>query len=497
MLEVRDLVKRYPGVVALARVDFDVRAGEVHCLVGQNGAGKSTLIKTVSGSIAPTAGQIIMDGEPVPLGDPIVSIERGIGTIYQELDLVPELTVAENVFLGHEPRSGLFIDRRRMIDRATELMARLDHPQILATMKISQLRPAAQQIVSIARALSREVRLLILDEPSAVLDDHEVQALFKVVRRLQEDGVAMIYISHRLDEVRAIGDRVTVLKDGETVATGLPATTSSDTLVSLMVGGTHDALFPDRTPTVGEPILTVQHLTRAPDFHDVSLELRAGEILGVAGLVGAGRTELLRAIMGLETPTSGEVALVGDVLSPGRPDLAVAAGIGLAPEERKSQGLLLDWPLSHNVSLPDLPRFSRRGLVDRARERAAAKHNLAALHTKPDDVNAHARELSGGNQQKVVLARWLQRQCRVLLLDEPTRGVDVGAKSEIYRVIAELAAKGLGVIMVSSELSELVGFCDRILVMADGHVVAEGAGDTMTEADILAHCVNSTLVGPA
>ena len=494
MLQVRGLVKEYPGVTALSGVDFDVHAGEVHCLVGQNGAGKSTLIKTVSGAVEPTRGEVLMAGERVPPGDPIVSIERGIGTIYQELDLVPELTVAQNVFLGHEPRSGLFIDRRAMIERTRALMERLDHPQIKPNTTVRKLRPAAQQIVSIARALSREVRLLILDEPSAVLDDHEIEALFAVVERLKNEGVGMIYISHRLDEIRTIGDRVTVLKDGASVATGLPADTESDVLVAHMVGRPLAELFPERTSTAGEPILQVRDLTLAPDFHDVSFDLHEGEILGIGGLVGAGRTELLRAIMGLETYTSGVVEMWGQPLVPGRPDIAVAAGMALAPEERKSQGLLLDWPLVNNVSLPDLGRFLRSGLIDRAAELAEARTHLQALDTQPDDPTRRARELSGGNQQKVVLARWLLRNCHILLLDEPTRGVDVGAKAEIYAVIADLAAQGLGVVMVSSELPELVGFCDRILVMSDGRIVAEGNGSEMTEADILDHCVNSTFV---
>ncbi|MFT5221889.1 MAG: ribose transport system ATP-binding protein [Glaciecola sp.] len=482
-------------MTALSGVDFDVRAGEVHCLVGQNGAGKSTLIKTVAGAVAPTRGEVLVDGVAVPPGQPILSIERGIGTIYQELDLVPELTVAQNVFLGHEPRGGLFIDRRSMIEQTQALMVRLDHPQISPATKVNKLRPAAQQIVSIARALSRKVRLLILDEPSAVLDDHEVEALFAVVKRLKAEGVGMVYISHRLGEVRRIGDRVTVLKDGATVATGLPATTEPDALVAHMVGRPMSELFPERTATPSKAaVLEVRNLTLAPEFGDVSFELHEGEILGIGGLVGAGRTELLRAIMGLETYTSGSIDLWGQPLRPGRPDIAVKAGMALAPEERKSQGLLLDWPLVNNVSLPALGRFLRSGLLDRTKEFEAAQKHLQALDTQPDDPTRNARDLSGGNQQKVVLARWLLRNCHILLLDEPTRGVDVGAKAEIYAVIADLAAQGMGVIMVSSELPELVGFCDRILVMADGRIVAEGVGGQMTEADILQHCVNSTFV---
>ncbi|MDX1510442.1 MAG: sugar ABC transporter ATP-binding protein [Nitriliruptorales bacterium] len=497
LLEVRELVKEYPGVVALSGVDFDLHAGEVHCLVGQNGAGKSTLIKCVSGAVIPTRGQVFVEGEPVPPGNPLTSIDRGIGTIYQELDLVSDLTVAQNVFLGHERRGRILLDRRAMIEETRRLFERLEHPQIPATAPVSRLRPAAQQIVSIARALSRQVKVLIMDEPSAVLDDHEITALFAVVERLKQEGVGIIYISHRLDEVRRIGDRVTVLKDGATVATGLPADAPASELVAHMVGRPLSEMFPQREPEFGSPMLQVRNLTRTPDVQDVSFEVRTGEILGVAGLVGAGRTELLRAIVGLERIDGGSVHVDGAPLPPGRPDVAVERGVGLAPEERKSQGLLLGWPLVNNVSLADLGRFVRAGFIDRQSERAEAHEQLRVLDTQPDDPSRRAGELSGGNQQKVVLARWLLGHCKVLLLDEPTRGVDVGAKAEIYKVIAELAASGLAVVMVSSELPELVGFCDRILVMSDGRIVAEGGGDELSEADILDYCVNTKLVREA
>ena len=489
VLEVRGLAKSYPGVRALDGVDFDVRAGEVHCLLGPNGAGKSTLIKCVSGAIEPTEGEILVNGEPLPVGEPSASLAHGVATIYQELDLVEDLTVAQSVFLGHELRRGPLLDRDAMRRATVELLERLDHPRIPPGAHVHSLRPAAQQVVSIARALSQDVRLLIMDEPSAILDDNEIDTLFEVVRRLTAGGVGVVYISHRLDEVRKIGDRVTVLSDGRTVATGLPADTPREVLVERMVGRKVEQLYPARAQPTGGVVLEVSGVSRAPDVRDASFEVHAGEVVGIGGLVGAGRTELLRAIYGLDRPDSGEVRVAGKKLPAGRPAAAIAAGLGLAPEDRKSQGLLLDWSLTKNVTLSDLGRFTRASLIDGGGERRAAEEQLRALKTVPDDGRRIARALSGGNQQKVVLARWLLRQCKVLLLDEPTRGVDVGARAEIYKVIAELAGRGLGVVVVSSELSELAGLCTRVLVMREGRLVAEVAGEQATELELLSHAV--------
>jgi ribose transport system ATP-binding protein len=489
VLTVRGLVKRYPGAEVLHGVDFDVRAGEVHCLLGPNGAGKSTLIKCVAGVVDPTAGEILLAGEPLPAGRPGHALARGVATIYQELDLVEDLTVAESVFLGHEPRRAGLLDRERMRRETRALLTRLDHPRIDPRGRVRDLRPAGQQIVSIARALSRDVRLLIMDEPSAILDGGEIETLFGVVRKLTADGVGVVYISHRLDEVRRIGDRVTVLSDGRTVAAGLPADTDPDTLVERMVGRRVEQLFPERPRGGGDVLLDVRGIGRAPEVHDVSFQVRAGEVLGIAGLVGAGRSELLRLVYGLEKPDTGEVSVAGRRLRPGSVGAALAAGLGLAPEDRKSQGLLLDWSLAKNVTLADLGRFRRAALIDGRRERAVAGEQLRALDTRPADPTRRARELSGGNQQKVVLARWLLHRCRVLLLDEPTRGVDVGAKAEIYRLIDGLAQDGVAIVMVSSELSELANLCTRIHVMREGRFVAELDGADATELALLRHAV--------
>jgi ribose transport system ATP-binding protein len=491
VLEVRGLVKEYPGVRALQGVDLDVRAGEVHCLLGPNGAGKSTLIKCVSGVVEPTSGEILFEGEPLPQGDPSATLQRGVATIYQELDLVEELTVAESIFLGKEPRRGPLLDLDRMRRESATMLRRLGHDGISPRARIRQLRPAAQQIVSIARALAGDVRLLIMDEPSAILDEGEIETLFEVVRRLTADGVGVIYISHRLDEIRRIGDRVTVLTDGTTAATGIAASTPTDELVRLMVGRKVEQLYPERPIGAGEVLLDVRDVRRLPAVRGVSLQVHAGEVLGIGGLVGSGRSELLRMIAGIDLPEQGEVLVDGRRLPPGRPGRAIDAGLGLAPEDRKSQGLVLDWDITKNVSLPSLRRFGR-ALLDLRGERAAAREKLRELNTVPDDPGRLVRELSGGNQQKVVLARWLLRHCRVLLLDEPTRGVDVGTKAELYRVIAGLAKSGLGVLVVSSEFEELVGICTRVLVMREGELVAELRGDSLTEHELLKHAVAPT-----
>jgi ribose transport system ATP-binding protein len=489
ILEVRGLVKEYPGVKALQGVDLDVRAGEVHCLLGPNGAGKSTLIKCVSGAVEPTAGEILFEGEPLPVGKPAESLERGVATIYQELDLVDDLTVAQSIFLAREPRKRGLLDLDKMAADSAALLERLGHTGIPPRARVGALRPAAKQIVSIARALSGNVRLLIMDEPSAILDEEEIETLFDVVRRLTTEGVGVIYISHRLEEIRRIGNRVTVLAEGRTTATGISADTPTDELVAKMIGRRVEQLYPERATSTGRAVLEAKGLRSLPAVREASLTVHAGEVVGLGGLIGAGRSELLGLIYGLEIPDEGEVLIDGTPLPPGSPAAAIKAGLGLAPEDRKSQGLVLDWSLTKNASLSVLSRFRRGGLIDIAKERRVVRDQLRDLKTVPDDPDRVVRLLSGGNQQKVVLARWLLRDCKVLLLDEPTRGVDVPTKAEIYRLITDLAKAGLGVLVVSSELEELVGICTRILVMRKGEIVAEVDGTTATEAELLRHAV--------
>jgi ribose transport system ATP-binding protein len=489
LLEMRGIVKRFPGVLALGGVDLDVRAGEVHCLLGQNGAGKSTLIKVLSASYQPDEGEILWEGQPVALPTPQSAMKLGISTIYQELDLVPGLSVAENIFLGHElSRAGL--SQRGDTNRAaTELLGRLGHSEIPATREVGRLSPAAQQVVSMARALSQNTRLLILDEPSAVLDQGEVDNLFRVIRDLTAQGVAVVYISHRLEEIRQIGDRITVLKDGSTVSTGLDArATPTSELISLMTGRSIEYVFPQRPEqarTFTEPVLEVRALSLPGVFSDIDLTVHAGEIVGLAGLVGAGRSEIIETLYGARRASGGTVRVAGQDLRRGSVSSAVAAGVGLAPEERKSQGLLLDQAVYRNITVSSLRRFSRLGMLDRGAERRQAEVLTSSLDVRPKGVDRMVRLLSGGNQQKVVLARWLLRECRVLLLDEPTRGVDVGARSEIYTLIRTLADSGVAVVVVSSEVEEVLGLSDRVLVVREGHIVHEGPATDIDEARVL------------
>ncbi|MEV1019460.1 sugar ABC transporter ATP-binding protein [Streptomyces sp. NPDC050264] len=483
------ITKTFPGVRALDGVDLEVRAGEVHCLLGQNGAGKSTLIKVLAGAHQPDEGAITWRGEQVSLRSPIAAMRLGIATIYQELDLVEGLSVAENVFLGHEPTSAGFVVRGRDAKAATAaLLKRLGHGEIAPGTLVGDLSAAGQQIVSMARALSHDVRLIVMDEPSAALDPDEVENLFRIVGDLTADGVAVVYISHRLEEIRRIGDRVTVLKDGRAVACGLPAKdTPTRDVVSLMTGRNVEYVFPDRptTAATAEPVLRVQNLTRNGEFEPLDLDVRPGEIVGLAGLVGSGRSEILETIYGARKPTSGQVAVEGRVLRPGSVRAAVRAGLGLAPEERKAQGLLMLESVTRNVSVSSMSRFSYGGWVDRGREGKAALQATRELSLRPDNPSVPVRTLSGGNQQKAVLARWLLRGCKVLLLDEPTRGVDVGARAELYAVIRRLADDGLAVLLVSSEVPEVLGLADRVLVLREGRVVHEAPARELTEHRVL------------
>ena len=487
LLEMQGIVKQFPGIRALDGVDLDVRPGEVHCLLGQNGAGKSTLIKVLAGAHQPDAGTISWRGEEISLSGPQAALSRGIATIYQELDLVPGLSVADNIFLGRE-HSRLGISRPAAANKAAAaLLTRLGHPEIRPTAEVGSLSAASQQMVSMARALSQDAQLIIMDEPSAVLDNEEVERLFEVIRDLTRHDVAVVYISHRLEEIRQIGDRITVLKDGRTVATGLPAReTSTRDVITLMTGRTIEYVFPERHPVPeGEPLLAVEDLGLAGTFSGVSFTVRPGEVVGLAGLVGSGRSEILETVYGARRASSGTVRIAGRTLRPGNVAAAVAAGVGLAPEERKSQGLLLGESVARNISIASLARFARAGFVSRADERAAAREQVTALEVRPPDVDREVRTFSGGNQQKVVLARWLLRDCKVLLLDEPTRGVDVGARSEIYALVRDLADRGVAVVMVSSEIPEVLGLAHRVLVIAEGRVLAEEPAGALDEHRVL------------
>jgi ribose transport system ATP-binding protein len=489
LLSMSEITKSFPGVRALDGVDLDVQAGEVHCLLGQNGAGKSTLIKVLAGAHQPDTGTIRWRGEPVTLRSPIAAMRLGIATIYQELDLVEHLSVAENVHLGHEPTAAGFVVRRKTaLESTARLLRRLGHPEIEPPCLVGELSAAQQQIVSMARALSHDVRLIVMDEPSAALDPDEVDNLFRIVGDLTADGVAVVYISHRLEEIRRIGDRVTVLKDGRAVAVGLPAkTTPTREVVALMTGRNVEYVFPERPaePSPAEPVLQVRGLAREGEFEALDLEVRPGEIVGLAGLVGSGRSEILETIYGARKPTAGHVTVGGRELRPGSVRAAVRAGLGLAPEERKAQALLMLESVTRNVSVSSLARFSRAGWIDRGAEQGAARAAVRELSLRPDNPDVPVRTLSGGNQQKAVLARWLLRGCRVLLLDEPPRGVDVGARAELYAVVRRLADEGLAVLLVSSEVPEVLGLADRVLVLREGRVVHTAPARELDEHRVL------------
>ncbi|NUW44171.1 sugar ABC transporter ATP-binding protein [Nonomuraea rhodomycinica] len=487
ILRAEGLRKQFPGVLALDGVDLSLRAGEVHVLLGENGAGKSTLIKILSGAYHPDGGRVVMDGRPVRIRSAGDARALGIATIYQEFNLVPQLTVAENLALGRPPRRFGLVDRARMERDAAGLLARVD-VRVDPRTPVGRLGIARMQMVEIAKALALEARILIMDEPTAVLTTGEVEKLFAIVRQLRDEGVSIVFITHHLEEIPQIGDRVTVLRDGRSVAE-VPASTPHDELVRLMVGRPIDQQYPRQRARPGEPLLRVTGLTRRGVFADVSFEVRAGEVVGVAGLVGAGRTEVARAVFGADHYDAGEVTVNGRRLPPGDVHAAMEAGLGLVPEDRKGQGLVLGAAVAENLGLVTLRDATRAGFVDRRGQRSAAAKVADQLGIRMAGLDQEVRTLSGGNQQKVVIGKWLVAGARVLILDEPTRGVDVGARVEIYQLVNELTAAGDAVLMISSDLPEVLGMSDRILVMARGRLVGELPAAGATQDDVMAMAV--------
>ena len=490
-LEMRGIEKAFPGVHALRSVDLQVRTGEILGLVGENGAGKSTLVKILAGAYRRDEGTVTVAGEPVVDATPHAMIERGVAVIYQEPSLAPHLSVAENIHLGRLPTRRGLVDRRRLAEETLVVAERLGlrlEPEAM----VGSLSVAGRQMVEIAKALSRDARLIVLDEPSAVLADAELEGLFRVMRRLAERGVSFIYISHRLNEVFRITDRVTVMKDGRVVATEPTPALTHDRLVRLMVGrdiddiygarvGTRDPSAPGRPPA-----LVVRGLTRGAAFADVDLSIERGEILGIAGLAGAGRTELLRAIHGADPVDAGTIEVDGVPVVIRSPRDAIRLGIGLLTEDRKGDGLLLRQSVAANVTIARLRDVARRGVIANRRERSLVDGHIRRLAIRTPSALAIVRNLSGGNQQKVVFAKWLHARCRVLLIDEPTRGVDVGAKREIYGLLRALAADGVAIALVSSELPEIIGLSDRVVVLREGRITGRLTGQEATEERIMA-----------
>ena len=483
ILSVQEIVKEYPGVKALDKVSLDFRKGEIHALMGENGAGKSTLIKVIAGAIQPDSGAVYMDGKKVDAMDTKISKDLGIAIIYQELMMVPALSVSENVFLGSAVRKGVMIERKEMERRSRKIFEDLGI-KIDVRKPVGKLTVAYQQMVEIARALSKDARVLIMDEPSAALTEEEVQTMLQLVLKLKEAGVTIIYVSHRLDEVFQITDRISVLRDGQYITTLNTKDTDKTELIHYMVGRDLNETFPARNSRIGEVGLEIRNFS-GNGVKDISLSVRHGEILGLGGLVGAGRTELAQLIYGLRKPEAGELYLDGKQTAIRSPKQAVRCGMGLIPEDRKQLGLLLDFDLQENISLPSLPRISRGIMISKRQEGKRAQEPQTALNIKTPTMKQKAKNLSGGNQQKVVLAKWLGANCEYLIFDEPTRGIDVGAKQEIYKLLNQLAEEGKCILMISSEMEELIGVSDRIIVLCEGRKTGELSKDEFSQDRIL------------
>ena len=481
ILTVRGVTKSFPGVRALKGVDLTIYPGEVHALVGENGAGKSTLMKILAGAQGPDGGEIKLDGKSVHFHSPHQARLAGIGIIYQELTIAPNLTVAGNVFLGsEETKLGFLTDTPAMIQHTQAVLDRLG-ARFRASQRAAHLSIAEQQQIEIARALFYKSRILVMDEPTTALSDRETDRLFDIVRQLRSEGLAIIYISHRMAEIYELGDRLSVFRDGEYVGELTRPEFSSDRIIEMMVGRKLEDLYPQKIAGQGDVVLQVKNMSDKEHVKNAGLELRAGEVLGLAGLVGAGRTELARLIFGADPKESGEVYLNGKLVDIKSPIDAVKLGIGYVPEDRKLAGVFLQMSCRDNIAMNVLGRNAKGGIIDFGYINERSKAQAKALSLRAASLWVRAGGLSGGNQQKLLLARWLEINPKVLILDEPTRGVDIGAKAEIYAVIQQLASKGMAVVFISSELPEILGVCKRVIVMREGVVMGEVGGDTGIE----------------
>jgi len=493
LLQAVGIAKAFPGVKALDGVNITVRRGRLNALLGENGAGKSTMMNILAGVFPPDAGTVMMEGKPVSFKNTREAQAAGIAIIFQELNLIPELSIAENIFIGREPlnRFGL-VDFARMNREAAALLKELELDADPRTL-VSKLRVGAQQVVEIAKAMSFNSRVIIMDEPTSAITEHEIDVLFRLIKRLKQNGVGLIYITHKLDELPQIADDITVFRDGKFVGTKEFCEVSRDEMIRMMVGRELADLFPKTATTPGDEVLRVrnvslQHAERVGDFavKGVSFEVRRGEVLGIFGLMGAGRTELLQTIFGLYPKTStGEIQVAGVPVKIHSPQDAIAAGLALAPEDRKADGVVLGLSIAHNTTLSCLPKIERMGLLQPQLERELVGNYVERLRVKTPSIHQTVVNLSGGNQQKVVLAKWLATKPKVLLLDEPTRGIDINAKKEIYTLIDELAQSGLAVVMVSSELPEILGIADRIMVLCEGRKTAEFSRAEATEEKVV------------
>lgn len=490
LLEMRQISKRYGNTQALDRVDFSAMAGEVHAISGENGAGKSTLMKILSGAVQCDSGEILLDGKPVAIGSPHDAHELGIHTVYQEFSLVGHLSVTENIMMGRMPKAPLtgLIDWPQAHRRAREVLAEIGFDSFDIKQKVSRLSVPHQQMVELAKAIVEKPRILILDEPSAVLSRRDLSLLMDLIRRLRDEGLLVLYISHRLDELFAIADRITVLKDGELVNTLTSAEATEEQLITLMVGRTLDEIYPERVPPP-EPqpeLLSVRNLTCEPSLHDISFSVRRGEIVGMFGLVGSGRSVLAHCLFGAERFDQGALLLNGKPFAPKSPHDAVEAGVALLTEDRKQSGLVLSTTIRDNVSLAAFSTMSRMGFIDRQEQERRIYEKIAELKIYPPDIDRFVHQLSGGNQQKVVFAKWMLVNADLIILDEPTRGIDVATKVEIYQIMHRLTQTGIGFLLISSEMLEILGMSDRILVMQQGRLAGELSRAEASEAKLLA-----------
>ncbi len=484
VLEMRKITKSFPGVKALDGVNLQVRTGTVHVLVGENGAGKSTLMKILSGEHAVDGGEIFFKGVQLNHQNTRAALELGIAMIHQELSPVLDMTIAENIFLGREP-GGFFVDFQRMDSNTQALLNRLGLPY-RAGQKMRELSIAGMQLVEIAKAISRDAALVIMDEPTSAISDTEVAMLFRQVADLKAHGTAIIYITHKMDEIFQIADDITIIRDGQYVGSGPAANYDKNSLIAQMVGRTISSIFPKETVPIGDVALSVRGATRHGVFKDISFEVRKGEIVGLAGLIGAGRTEVARAIFGLDRLDAGEVWLGGQRLVLNQPTDAIAAGIAMVSEDRKAEGLVLCRSVQENISLANLEKFAPGLFMDLKAEAEDGQKMRSMLQIKTADLNTVVGTLSGGNQQKIAIAKWLLRDLKVLILDEPTRGIDVGSKSEIHRLMTQFAKEGLAIIMISSELPEVLGMSDRVVVMQEGRQMGELNRANATQENIMA-----------
>ncbi len=485
ILEIRNISKKFPGVQVLSGMSFSVKAGEIHALLGENGAGKSTLMKIIMGQYAADEGEIVFNGEVLEGMNTAAILKKGISMVYQELNNLPYLTIAENVFVGREPKqkNRCFVDKKEM-NRACGRLLKEFGQTLKPGAMMGELSVAQAQVIEIIKAVSRNARVVIMDEPTSSLSASEVEELYGTIRRLKSQGIAVIYISHRLEELFEIADRVTVLRDGQFIATRRVEETTKDELIRLMVGRELENLYPKQPAEIGGTVLEVRHLVRRGVVNDVSFSVRSGEILGISGLVGAGRSETARAIFGLDPLDSGEIVLEGRPLRIRSPRDAIRSRIVMASEDRKNVGLVLCRSVKENISLPNLKLVSKGIFLRKKREKRLTEEAAGKLSTKIRSVEQEAVSLSGGNQQKVVLSKWLLAKPKVMILDEPTRGIDVGAKAEIHRIISGLAAEGMAVIMISSELGEILGMSDRILVMGEGRIKGEFSREEVSAGNV-------------